>query len=107
MKNQRRIIVIGAKGRLGAALARDYQRAFPVKAFARSQLDLGKVDQVRSTLSETEFELLINCAALTNVDYCESHRDEAFHINVEGPRLLAEICREKSASWAANLLARL
>ena len=97
MKNQRRIIVIGAKGRLGAALARDYQRAFPVKAFARSQLDLGKVDQVRSTLSETEFELLINCAALTNVDYCESHRDEAFHINVEGPRLLAEICREKSA----------
>jgi len=97
VKNQRRIIVIGAKGRLGAALARDYQRAFPVKAFARSQLDLGKVDQVRSTLSETEFELLINCAALTNVDYCESHRDEAFHINVEGPRLLAEICREKSA----------
>ena len=98
MKNLRRIIVIGAKGRLGAALTREYQRAFSVKAFARSQLDLGKLDQVRSTLSETEFDLLINCAALTNVDYCESNRDEAFLINAEAPRLLAEICRQKSAA---------
>ena len=98
MKTLRRIIVIGAKGRLGAALAREYQRAFSVKAFARSQLDLGKLDQVRSTLSETEFDLLINCAALTNVDYCESNRDEAFLINAEAPRLLAEICRQKSAA---------
>src|SRR5947207_6096055 len=97
MKNVRSIIIIGANGRLGAALTRQYQRAFSVKAFARSQLDLGKLDQVRSTLSETEFDLLINCAALTNVDYCESHRNEAFLINAQAPRLLAEICSEKSA----------
>ena len=77
MKNVRRLLIIGANGRLGAALARDYQRVFSVKAFARSQLDLGKLDQIRSVLSGTEFDLLINCAALTNVDYCESHQDEA------------------------------
>ena len=97
MKNVRSIIIIGANGRLGAALTREYQRAFSVKAFARSQLDLGKLDQVRSTLSETEFDLLVNCGALTNVDYCESHRDEAFLINARSPRLLAEICSVKSA----------
>jgi dTDP-4-dehydrorhamnose reductase len=92
----RRLVIIGAGGRLGAALAREYQCAFSVKAFARGQLDLGKLDQVRSLL-ESEFNLLVNCAALTNVDYCESHRDEAFLINAQGPRLLAEICAEKSA----------
>jgi len=97
VKNVRIIIIIGANGRLGAALTREYQRAFSVKAFARSQLDLGKLDQVRSTLSETEFDLLINCAALTNVDYCESNRDEAFLINAQAPRLLAEICSKKRA----------
>ena len=93
----RSIIIIGANGRVGVALTREYQRPFSVKAFARNQLDLGKLDQVRSTLSEIEFDLLINCAALTNVDYCESHRDEAFLINAQGPRLLADICAEKSA----------
>ena len=97
MKNVRIIIIIGANGRLGAALTREYQRPFSVKAFARNQLDLGKLDQIRSTLSETEFDLLVNCAALTNVDYCESHRDEAFLINAQAARLLAEICSAKSA----------
>ena len=97
MKNVRSIIIIGANGRLGAALTREYQRPFSVKAFARNQLDLGKLDQIRSTLSETEFDLLVNCGALTNVDYCESHRDEAFLINAQAPRLLAEICSAKSA----------
>jgi dTDP-4-dehydrorhamnose reductase len=91
-----RIVIIGANGRLGAALAREYQRAFSVKAFAHDQLDLAQLDQVRSLL-ETEFDLIINCAALTNVDYCETHRDEAFLINAQAPRLLADICAEKSA----------
>jgi dTDP-4-dehydrorhamnose reductase len=98
VKNLRRIIVIGANGRLGAALAREYQGVFSVKAFARGQLDLGKLDQVRSIFSETEFDLLINCAALTNVDYCETNREEAFLVNAQSPRLLAEICDEKSAN---------
>jgi dTDP-4-dehydrorhamnose reductase len=92
-----RIVIIGANGRLGAALAREYPHAFSVKAFARSQLDLGKLDQIQSVLSAIEFDLLLNCAALTNVDYCESHREEAFLINAQAPRLLAQICAGKSA----------
>ncbi len=92
-----KIAIIGTNGRLGAALARGYGRDFVVTSFGRSQLDLAKLDQVRSVLSEIEFDLLINCAALTNVDYCESNREEAFLVNAEAPRLLAEICREKEA----------
>src|SRR6266480_6065061 len=92
-----KIAIIGAGGRLGAALAREYSRDLEVTSFARSQLDLGELDRVRSALTETKFELLINCAALTNVDYCESHREEAFLVNAEAPCLLAEIANGKSA----------
>src|SRR4030095_8616721 len=97
MKNLPYLTIIGANGRLGAALAREYAHDFAVSGLTRNQLDLSKSDQVRSLLSKIDFDLLINCAALTNVDYCESHRDEAFLINAEGPRLLAEIANEKSA----------
>jgi dTDP-4-dehydrorhamnose reductase len=97
VKNLRRIIVIGANGRLGAALARAYVRDFEVTGFDRNQLDLRKLDQIRSILSNTQFDLLLNCAALTNVDHCESNREDAFLINAETPRLIAEICAEKSA----------
>jgi len=89
--------IIGTNGRLGAALAREYARDFEVTSFERRQLDLAQLERVRSILSEAKFDLLINCAALTNVDYCESHREEAFLVNAEGPGLLAEIANEKSA----------
>jgi dTDP-4-dehydrorhamnose reductase len=92
-----KIGIIGANGRLGAALAREYRRDFEVTAYERRQLDLGQLDRVRSALAGAKFELLINCAALTNVDYCESHREEAFVVNAAAPRLLAEIANEKSA----------
>lgn len=92
-----KIAIIGASGRLGAALVRAYQSDFDVTSFERRQLDLGQLDRVRDSLSEAKFELLINCAALTNVDYCESHRKEAFVVNAEAPRLLAEIANKKSA----------
>jgi len=92
-----KIAIIGTNGRLGAALAREYSRDLEVTSFGRSQLGLGQLDRVRSALAETKFELLINCAALTNVDYCESHREEAFLVNAEAPGLLAEIANEKPA----------
>jgi len=91
------MVIVGAGGRLGAALGREYQRDYYVTSFERRQLDLGQRDRVRSALSKAKFDLLINCAALTNVDYCESHREEAFVVNAEAPRLLAEIANEKSA----------
>jgi dTDP-4-dehydrorhamnose reductase len=91
------MVIVGAGGRLGAALGREYQRDYDVTSFERMQLDLGQLDRVRSALSKAKFDLLINCAALTNVDYCESHREEAFVVNAEAPRLLAEIANEKSA----------
>ena len=92
-----KIAIIGSNGRLGAALVREYQRDYEVTSYDRSQFDLGQVDRIRSALAGAKFELLINCAALTNVDYCESHREEAFVVNAEAPRLLAEIANEKSA----------
>jgi dTDP-4-dehydrorhamnose reductase len=92
-----KIAVIGANGRLGAAFVREYERDFQVSGFDRNQIDLGQLDQIRSVLFEIEFDLLLNCAALTNVDYCESNREEAFLVNAEAPGLLAEICAKKSA----------
>src|SRR2546430_9748263 len=91
------MVIVGAGERLGAALGREYRRDFEVTSFERIQLDLVQLDRVRSALSKAKFDLLINCAALTNVDYCESHREEAFVVNAEAPRLLAQIANEKSA----------
>jgi dTDP-4-dehydrorhamnose reductase len=91
-----KIVIIGAGGRLGAALMRDYRDKFDVVGLDRAQLDLADFDQVKEKLSAGDFNVLINCAAFTNVDRCEKEREEAFRINADAPKLLAEICRERN-----------
>jgi dTDP-4-dehydrorhamnose reductase len=92
-----RIVIVGAGGRLGTALMRAYCEKFDLVGFNHSQLDLANPQQIRERLSSLDFDLLINCAAFTNVDLCESKRDEAFAINAEAPKLLAEVCAAKKA----------
>src|SRR5437868_357442 len=92
-----RILILGAGGRLGAALTREYREKFDVTAFAHSQIDLADCDELEETISRMDFDLLINCAALTNVDLCEEQPDQAFRVNAEAPGLLAEICSRKKA----------
>src|SRR5713226_4207210 len=92
-----RIIILGAGGRLGAALTREYREKFDVIAFNHAHLDLANPNQVRGKLSPLDFDILINAAAFTNVDLCESQPEQAFAINAEAPRLFGEICSEKKA----------
>src|SRR6187401_974371 len=95
----KRVVVIGAGGRLGAALVREWGKEFDVVGFNHAQLDLGKPEQMQETLGALEFDGLINTAAQTNVDRCETHQEEAFALNGEAPKVLAEICAKKKARF--------
>lgn len=92
-----KIVVIGSGGRLGAALLREYRGKFEVTGFDHAQLDLANEPELRQKLQPLDFNVLINAAAFTNVDLCETQQETAFRINSEAPRALAEICRDKNA----------
>jgi dTDP-4-dehydrorhamnose reductase len=92
-----KIAIIGSGGRLGTALLRAYQAKFDVTGFNHSQVDLADADQIHAKIDMADFDVLINSAAFTNVDLCESKPDEAFKVNAEAPRILAEICTKKKA----------
>lgn len=94
----KKIVVVGAGGRLGKAIVRQWsERGLHVVPLDRSALPLSDINGLQSTLEALEFDALVNCAALTNVDYCEKNREEAFLINGEAPRVLAQVCSRKGA----------
>jgi dTDP-4-dehydrorhamnose reductase len=92
-----KIVILGAGGRLGAALMREYRGKYDIAGFNHAELDLANLDDVRGKLGAMNFDVLISAAAFTNVDACETERDRAFRINAEAPGVLAEICNEKDA----------
>jgi dTDP-4-dehydrorhamnose reductase len=92
-----KIVIIGSGGRLGAALMREYRDKYDIAGFDHAQLDLSNLDDVCQKLSAMSFDVLINAAAFTNVDLCETERDRAFLVNADAPGVLAKICGDNDA----------
>jgi dTDP-4-dehydrorhamnose reductase len=92
-----KIVIVGSGGRLGAALMRAYRDQFDLIGFDHEMLDLESDKEISDTIGGLDFDILINAAAFTNVDRCETETDLAFRINAEAPKQLAEICRDKGA----------
>ncbi|MEI6350373.1 MAG: dTDP-4-dehydrorhamnose reductase [Verrucomicrobiota bacterium] len=92
-----KLVIIGSGGRLGAALMRGYAKEADVIGFNHNQLDLASPAAIENALNGLEFDALINCAALTNVDRCETNPEEAFAVNAAAVGQLARICGSKRA----------
>ncbi len=85
-----RILLIGKNGQIGAELASLLPQLGDLTALDHQRLDLSKPDQISKVIREMRPQLIINAAAFTNVDQAETHEQEAFAINAEAPRLMAE-----------------
>ena len=92
-----KIVIIGAGGRMGAALARRYAHEHVVIPFKHADLDVLHTDRIEPALAGLDFDCVIYTAGITSVDYCEDHAHEAALTNTDAPHKLAEICEARGA----------
>ncbi|MEE3326659.1 MAG: dTDP-4-dehydrorhamnose reductase [Myxococcota bacterium] len=96
-----RWIVTGSQGQLGRCMGRvldGYPQEDLVGHFSHSELDLSRQESVYSALQEESVataDFLVNCAAFTDVDGCETNEEAARAANADGPAWLAMWCREQ------------
>jgi dTDP-4-dehydrorhamnose reductase len=108
----KRILICGSNGLLGQRLAlmlggrTDYEVlntshhrsfVFDDRLFDYTQLDLTRKGDVKSLISSFQPDVIMNAAAMTNVDWCEDHREEAWNVNVVGVENLVEAARKVGA----------
>jgi dTDP-4-dehydrorhamnose reductase len=91
------MLVFGAGGRLGAALVREYAREWDVRAFGRKEADLSHPAAVADLVHAENPSVVINSAAMTNVDACETERDLARTVNADAPGAIARACTDCGA----------
>jgi len=92
-----RILLTGARGQLGAALAGLLPAHGDVVAMDRSTLDLADADAIVRVMREVAPDLVVNAGAYTAVDLAERERDAAFAVNARAPGILAEEARRRGA----------
>lgn len=91
----KKVLVTGCNGQLGRAIQKEYagQVEFILTDVAEGEnitsLDITDIDAVMTLALDKKPDVIINCAALTNVDGCEKMWDLAYKINAIGPRNLA------------------
>ncbi len=63
------------------------------------ELDISNCDQTLKFVSENKPDIIINCAAMTNVDGCETMKDVAFKVNALGVKNLAISAKRVGAKF--------
>lgn len=105
-----KILVTGAKGQLGTEIRKCIERGYTelgVPSVLKSgvvadyvdidSLDISDLGALREAFAGKGYDAVINCAAFTNVNACETEREIAFKANALGPRNLAIVCEENGA----------
>jgi dTDP-4-dehydrorhamnose reductase len=88
-----RIVLTGAGGGLGRAFWGTCPGHHDLEAFTRQELDIGDHHAVMQTVVPLQPHLIVNAAAFTRVDACETERERAYRDNALGPQNLALAAR--------------
>ena len=93
-----RIVVTGARGQLGAAVAHECGPDHEVIAFARADLDIADQAAVAAAIARVRPDVIVNGAAFTNVDAAEDRPVDALATNAFGVRALARAAQAHGAA---------
>jgi dTDP-4-dehydrorhamnose reductase len=88
---QTNILLTGGSGSLGSNIIKIRR---DILAPSHSELDITNIEQCKTYIEENKPKLIIHSAALTDLDYCENNKFEAFNVNAIGTKNLTELAKK-------------
>jgi dTDP-4-dehydrorhamnose reductase len=92
-----KILVTGAAGQLGRDCVKVLEESHQVTPLGSKDLDIADDKSVIVFFRREKPDVIVNCAAFTRVDECETKRELAWRVNVEGPKNLAAAAGKNGA----------
>jgi dTDP-4-dehydrorhamnose reductase len=96
-----KVVVIGANGQLGMDVVAEFQVAGEETAeLTHADIDISSLESTRKALRTIQPTVIVNTAAMHDVEHCEKDPLRAYDVNALGPRNLAIVARELDAKLA-------
>ena len=89
-----KMLVLGYKGMLGTDLMADLGGTHDVAGKDIEDFDITSASDCRDVIGQSGADMVINAAAYTNVDGCETDEAGSFSVNADGVKNVALVCRE-------------
>jgi dTDP-4-dehydrorhamnose reductase len=96
IKEIKHILVTGSSGMLGSDIVNGLKE-FELFQFDKNALDITNNEEIINKIDEIKPDVLINCAAYTDVDGSEKNKDIALKVNAYGVKNIAEACSKTNA----------
>lgn len=107
MALQNRIVFTGITGLLGGYFLKNRDLDYKIIGIANRNLqketdtffkiDISNKRSIINFVRKIKPRVIVHAASIGNVDYCESHPDEAYKVNVEGTKNVIEASKEVNA----------
>ncbi|HEX3026042.1 MAG TPA: dTDP-4-dehydrorhamnose reductase [Clostridia bacterium] len=92
-----RIFITAGNGQLGTDATAYFSKNHDVISYKDVDLDVTDREKMFRAVGEAKPDVLINCAAITNVDGCESNEELAYRVNADGALITAEAAKAAGA----------
>lgn len=87
-----KMLITGSDGQLGSEVVKQLEKKHDGSELIKTtinEIDITNYEMTINTIKEVNPQIIINCAAYTNVDDCESNIDHAYRVNAIGCRNIA------------------
>lgn len=87
----KKILITGGDGQLGRSFSSNYQEKYNILSLGRDSLDITNEEQILKVIKEFQPNIILNCAAMTDVDGCEDNPIIAETINALAIKNLLDV----------------
>lgn len=100
---KKKLLITGISGLLGNNLAYMLGKRYEIRGWYNShavfipgvnsfKIDITDKQSVKEFLSDYKPDIILHCASLTNIDYCQENKEETKKVNVEGTQNIISAC---------------
>lgn len=93
----KKLLITGATGFLGSRIAAYYKGRYEILTPTHREMDITDALSVESVIKAWKPDIVIHCAAVSDVGTCEKNPEDTWRINVKGSENIAQACKEVSA----------
>lgn len=92
------ILVLGSDSQIAREIFNVSNKKQYLKFFFcnKNKIDIRKTKEIERVIKKKNINILINCAAFTNVDLAEKYKNKCLSINFHSTKRLAKLCKEKN-----------